>query len=150
MLHFHGLMGFAWLTGVNARAGLDAGLFVGGQHKFIFPEWLSLPDSLIKVQKTARFGGKVRIARENPAAVLPGAKSVGVKPSPDGGVADAGHQTGLDGVAANLGRAPAGEGNLTQAGQFAGQGFNLHHNFWGEKTGGDPVGEVPPSQPGVR
>jgi len=36
-------------------------------------------------------------------------------------------------------RAPA---HLMPAGQLTGQGFNLHHDFWGGKTGGGPVGGV--------
>jgi hypothetical protein len=50
----------------------------------------------------------------------------------------------------DLGHAPARQGHLLLTGQLTGQGFNLHHDFRGEKTGGGPVGGVPPSPPGVR
>jgi hypothetical protein len=53
-------------------------------------------------------------------------------------------------MAGDLGHAPTRQRHLLPAGQLTGQGFNLHHDFWGEKTGVGPVGGVPPSRPGVR
>ena len=88
--------------------------------------------------------------RKNPAAVLPGSDGVLVQPAPDGRIADAGHQSGLHGVAGDLRHAPPRQRHLLLTGQLTGQGFNLHHDFWGEKTGVDPIGGVPPSQAGVR
>jgi len=135
---------------MDASPSLDAGLFVGREHKFIPAQRLILPEPLIKVQETTGFGGKVRIARKNPAAVLPRPDGVLVQPAPDGRIADAGHQSGLNGLAGDLGHTPARQWDLMLAGQLTGQGFNLHHHFWGEKTGAGPVGEVPPSQSSVR
>src|SRR5437660_4914547 len=150
MLHLHGLMGLGWLAGMDAGSGLDAGLFVGREHKFILAQRLILPDSLIKVQQATGFGGKVRIPRENPATVLPRPNSVLAKPAPDGRIADAGHQSGFHGMAGDFGHAPTRQRHLTLAGQLTSQGLNFHHDFWGEKTEGDPVGGVPPSPPSVR
>ena len=135
---------------MDAGASLNAGLFIGGQHEFILAQPLVLPDSLIEVQQATGLGGKVRIPGKDPAAVLPRPKSVFVKPAPDGRVADAGHQPGFNGLASKLRHAPARQGHLMLTGQLASQGFNLHDDFWGEKTGGDPVAGVPPNRPNVR
>ncbi len=150
MLHLHGAMGLGWLARMDAGPSLDAGLFVGREHKFILAQRLILPDSLIKVQQAAGLDGKVRIARKNPAAVLPGPNGVLMKPAPDRRIADAGHQSRGHGMAGDLRHAPTRQRHLMLAGQLAGQGFNLHDDFWGKKTGGGPVEGVPPSQPGVR
>jgi hypothetical protein len=32
-------------------------------------------------------------------------------------------------------------------GQFTGESFDLHYQFWGEKPGGDPAEDVPPDPP---
>ena len=85
MLHFHGVMGTGLVRSRGCAApGLDAGLFIGREHKFILAQRLILPDSLIKVQEAAGFGGKIRIARKNPTAVLPRPNGVLVQPAPDG------------------------------------------------------------------
>src|ERR1039458_4352483 len=99
MLHLHRLLGPGWFGGMEARPSLDAGLFVGREHKLILAQRLILPDALIKIQEAAGFGGKVWIARKNPAAVLPRPDGILVQPAPDGRIADAGHQSGLHGMA---------------------------------------------------
>jgi hypothetical protein len=114
----------------------------------MFPRTRSPPSS--KVQETAGFSGEVRIARKNPAAVLPRPDGVLVQPAPDGRIADAGYQSGGNSMAGDLGHAPARQGHFLLTGQLARQGFNLHHDFRGGKTGDGPVGGVPPSPPGVR
>jgi hypothetical protein len=43
---------------MDAGSSLDAGLFVGGEPKFIIAQRLILPDSLIKIQKATGFGGR--------------------------------------------------------------------------------------------
>jgi hypothetical protein len=45
---------------------------------------------------------------------------------------------------------PSRQRDLMLAGQLAGQSFNLHHDFWGEKTGGGPVAAVLGGRASVR
>ena len=57
----------AWLrrqSRMDAAPGLDAGLFIGRDHKFIVFERLSFPLTLIEIQNPTRLGGKLRVAWE--------------------------------------------------------------------------------------
>ena len=54
-----------------AAAGLHTGLFIRREHEVIDTQRAALPHPLIQVQDLAGLGGKLRIARENPAAMLP-------------------------------------------------------------------------------
>ena len=51
--------------------------------------------------------------------------------------------------AAQIGAAPSRDGQSEGGGQLTGQGFNLDHYLWGEKTGGDPAESSPPDPSGV-
>jgi hypothetical protein len=61
---------------MNADARLNAGFLVGGDHVFIAAQRFALPAALVKVQDSSRFLLELRIAGENPTAVLPGADGV--------------------------------------------------------------------------
>ena len=78
---------------MQAKTGLNAGLFIGRNNIIIGPQRLVVPESLIKIQHALRLDFKVRVARENPTAVLPRPDGVLIQPTPDGSAADAGHQT---------------------------------------------------------
>ena len=67
----------------------------------------------------------------------------------DGGPADAGDQPGLAHLGGQIGAAPSRDGQSEGGGQLTGQGFNLDHYLWGEKTGGDPAESSPPDPSGV-
>src|SRR5881397_3711429 len=56
---------------MDAGAGLDAGLLIGGDHELILLEPPPLPDALIEVEDPPGLDSEIRVARENPAAVLP-------------------------------------------------------------------------------
>lgn len=142
----HGLAGLGWLAGMDASAGLDAGLFIGGKHKFIRLQGLALPGPRIEVQQSSGFGGEVRIAREDPTAVKPRSDGILMEPAPKRRLTDLGDQAGLADLLGQFGEAPAREGQAKLFGQFASQGFNLHDQFWGEKPGGGPGGGVLPTR----
>ncbi len=105
---------------MEAMTRLDAGFFVGRDHKFIFGERLSLPLTLVEIQNPTRFGGKVRVARENPTAMLPRTNRVFMQPAPQGGVAQLGDQATLANMMGQLVQTPAGQRHAMRGGQFAG------------------------------
>src|ERR1700756_1675833 len=57
---------------VEAHAGLDAGLLIRAEHVLVAAERLSVPFPLVKVEDPAGLEGEVRVAGEDPRAVLPG------------------------------------------------------------------------------
>jgi len=77
---------------MDAQAGLDTGLLVGRDDEFVVAQRLSLPAAIVQVQDPPGLGLEVRIARKDPAPVLPRANRVLVQPTPYRTVADAGHK----------------------------------------------------------
>ena len=69
-------------------ARLHAGLFVGGDDVVIGAQWGALPDAFVKIKDGSGLVGKVRIAREDPASMLPGPKGITAEPAPQSGTAD--------------------------------------------------------------
>ena len=133
---------------MNAAAGLHAGFLVRRDHKFIVLERFSFPLALVQIQNPAGFGGKVRVAGKNPAPMLPGTNGILVQPAPQRRLTQLRYQTALADMPSEFVQTPARERHLMLGRQFASQRLNLHE-FWGEKTGGDPVGHVLPSPPDV-
>ena len=54
---------------------MNAGLFVCGDDVIIGTQWSALPDAFVKIQDGSGFVGKVGIAREDPASMLPRAQA---------------------------------------------------------------------------
>src|SRR5690242_5578444 len=104
---------------MEAAACLDAGLFVGREDKFVLVQFLSLPLALVEIQNPTGFEGKLRIAWENPAAMLPRTNGVLMQPSPQRGVAQLGDQTALADVLSQLVQTPAREWDVVGGGEFA-------------------------------
>ncbi len=75
---------------VDAAAGLDAGLLVGGEHEIVSTERLAFPETLVEVQEGAGFLEEARVARKDPGAMTPRAERVTTEPTPDSGAADLG------------------------------------------------------------
>ena len=59
-----------------AAAGLNAGLFIGGDDEFVVLQRAALPLAGVQIQYAPGLGGEIRIAREDPTAVIPRANSV--------------------------------------------------------------------------
>ena len=74
-----------------AHACLDAGFLVGADDAVVAFQALSLPFPRVEVEDASGLGGEVRIPREDPRAVLPGADGIFVEPPPHCFVADGGH-----------------------------------------------------------
>jgi len=128
---------------------LNAGFFIRGEDEFVGAEFTALPEALVQIQDPSGLGFEMRVSREDPAAVLPGTDGVLAQPSPDGGVTDGCRQAAGADLGAEFGHAPARKGHTETMGQFAGDGFNAHDQFRGEKPGvGRGVGSLP-SRPNV-
>ncbi len=77
--------GSAWPAGVRgmlAAAGLNAGLFICGDHEFVIFQCAALPLAGIQIQHTASLVGEIRIAWKDPTAVIPGSNGVFMEPTP--------------------------------------------------------------------
>src|SRR6266699_2867889 len=101
-------------------------------------------DALVQIQNSSGLRFEMQVTRKNPAAVLPRTDGVLVQPSPDGGVTEGCCQTAGANMGAEFRYAPARKGRTDATGKFAGDGFNLHDQFWRGKRGGDRgVGSLP-------
>ena len=91
VLDMHGL---AWPAGVRemlAAAGLNAGLFIGRDHKLILLQAGTLPLTSIEVQNASCLGGEIGIAWKDPTAVIPRSNGVIMEPAPQRTTANRGH-----------------------------------------------------------
>jgi len=75
----------SWLF---AATSLNAGLFVRGDDVVVRAQWGALPNALIKIEDGSGFVGEPRIAGEDPASMLPGAKGIAAEPTPQSSAAD--------------------------------------------------------------
>lgn len=132
---------------MDAAASLNAGLFVGGDHEFIGLQRLVTPAAGIQIEDAAGLDGKQGVARKDPTAVIPGPNGILMKPAPDRAVGDGGDQAGLTDLPSDVRSIPMRKRKPMGGGQFTGESLDLHHQFWGEKPGGDPDEEVLPGPP---
>ena len=128
---------------------MNTGLFVGREHEFIVLQILALPVTLLEVQNPTGFEGKIGSAWKQPTAMLPRTNGIFMQPAPKRRATHLGDQARGAHVLPQFVQTPAGERDVLGGGQFARQGFNLHDEFWGKRTGGDPIGNVLPIRPGV-
>lgn len=73
---------------VFADTGLDTGFLIGREHKLFSLQRFALPLFGVEVEDAPGLGRKLRIAREDPCAVPPGADGVFMEPPPHCLVAD--------------------------------------------------------------
>lgn len=92
---------------MTSMSGLDTGLFICGENKFVIFEWTSIPHLLVQIEDGTGFLSELGVARKNPGSVLPGADGIFVEPPPHGAATDGGDQAGLTGISGNVLRAPA-------------------------------------------
>lgn len=133
VLHAHRLARPSWQARMDALARLDAGLLVGGDDELVLAQRLPLPAPLVQVQDAPGLGLEMRIARKDPAAVLPGADCVFVQPSPDRAVADARHQARALRVSRHIGHAEPRQRQTQGGRQFARERLDLNRELWGER-----------------
>ena len=131
-------------SGMLAASGLDAGLLVGRDDKFIVFEGFTVPGALIQIQDPAGLDGEGRVAGEDPAAVVPGADGVLMEPPPNRAARDSGNQTGIADLTGDVRSVPVGERDAMSSWRLASRRLNLNDQFWGEKPGDDPGGSARP------
>jgi len=148
VLDTHGTMRLWGRSGMDAASRLNAGLFVGADHEFIDSQGLAAPSVGIQIEDAAGLGGKLWIPGKDPTAVMPGPNRILMEPAPDRAAGDGGDQAGLTDLPSNVRRVPLRKGETVGSRQFTGESFDLDHQFWGEKPGGDP-GEAVPANPPV-
>jgi hypothetical protein len=129
-----------------ASASLNTGFLIGGDDKFVIAEGLSVPETMVKIQDRYGFDQKIWISWKDPTPMLPGTYGIGMKPTPNRGIANGGDQTGLSDLRGQIRQTPAREREVMSSGKFASQSLNLNDQFWGEKPGGGPVAIVPPNR----
>src|SRR3984893_1306468 len=138
MLDMHGSARAATRRDVFAAASLNARCFIGGDDELVILQRRALPLSGIQIQYAPGLGGEVWVAREYPTAMVPGPNGVFMQPAPKHAAADRGNQTALLDLLNQITGAPAGQRSTVLDRQFTRQRFNLNHEIWGKKSGGDP------------
>jgi len=123
---------------MSSLPSLDAGFLIRADDEFVLSERAISPTSLVEIQDGAGFGGEVRVARENPTPMLPGADGVFTEPAPDGGVTDRGNKSGSAHVLGEFRHAPARQRNAQGSRQLASDGLNFDEQLWGERPGDAP------------
>jgi len=118
--------------GVNASSGLDAGFLVCRDDELVHPQRSTVPSAGVEIEDASRFGAKVGILGEDPAAVTPRADRVLAEPAPEGGLCDGGHNPTSNDQALELREAQPGKGQTQPMGQLTGQGLDLDHDAGGE------------------
>ena len=146
MFHLHGQTGLGWHSLMASPSGLNTGFLIGRQNELVILQRTSLPNSFVQIQNAPSFLREVGIARENPAAVLPGPDRIIVEPAPDGRAANRCNNARLNCLGGQIPCAPSRERNLMDRGKFTGQRLDLNDHRWGEKPVGGPGEEVPPTR----
>jgi hypothetical protein len=90
---------------MQAYTCLNAGLLVGADHELVGAQALPLPATGVQIQDACGLGLELGIAREDPAAMLPGSDGVFVQPAPHGAIADARDQPTLFDFSPHVGHA---------------------------------------------
>ena len=116
---------------MDAAAGLDAGLFVSGEHEIAGAQRLAFPETLVEIQDGAGFLDEARVAWKDPGAMTPRAERVATEPSPDGGAADLGDQTLCQHFLADVLHRKPGQRQSQAVWQLTGEGLDLD-----DETGG--------------
>ena len=110
---------------------MNTGLFVCADDVIIGTQWNALPDALIKIEDGPGFGGKVRIAREDPASMFPGDKGIATEPAPQSSAADLSDQALRNNVPADFLDREPGQWEPEGMRKLAGECLNLN-----DETGG--------------
>ncbi len=102
-----------------------------------------------KASNASGFLLELRIAGEDPTAVVPGTDRILVQPTPERGAADLCDNAATGDFPHQVAATETGQGQTGRRRQFAGQGFNLDDDFWGGKRAGARVAVHQPNQRGV-
>jgi hypothetical protein len=89
--------------GTAATTGLDGGLLIRGDDVLVFAERGTVENTGVQIQDSLSGGAEVRVAEEDPGAVLPGLERVGLEPAAHRGGGDRVGDGAGDGLARELG-----------------------------------------------
>ena len=123
--------------GVFADAGLNTGFLVGREHEVTAAQGRAVPAAFVEVEHTAGLGGKVWIARKDPASVSPGTNRVAAEPAPEGRPADSRHDTFGHDLALDLGDRESRQRQAASMWELAGERLNVDDDAGG-KSGSVP------------
>ena len=140
VLNAHRLTRLGGQARMDTQASLDAGLLVGGDDELVVAQGLSLPAPLVQIQDSRGLGLEVRIARKDPASMLPRSNRVLVQPTPHRAVADAGHQARTLRLSRHVGDAESRQRQAQGRRPLASERLDLNRELWGERPGGVPGG----------
>src|SRR5260370_20118378 len=143
VLDANGTVGSGRQGGLFPAAGLNAGLFVGRDDVVVSAQRSAFPDAFVQIEDRTGFVGKVGIAREDPASMLPGAKGIAAEPAPQRSAADLGNQALRNYVLADLLDREAGQRKSEAGRELASPGLYLHAQAGGESRRFAP----PPARP---
>jgi len=115
------------------HARLNAGLLVRREHKLIVGQRLSFPHPFVQVKNPPSLNGEARVAREDPAPMLPGANRVFMKPAPDRTIPDGCDQARPAYFCGDVADTETGKRQAALGRQLTGQGFDLHDHLRGGK-----------------
>ena len=113
-------------------ARLNAGLFVCGNAVVIGAQWRALPNAFVKIKDGSGLVGKVRIARKDPASMLPRSQRITAEPAPQSGAADLCDQALRNHMLPNFLDREPGQGKAERVRKFAGQSLNLNDEAGGK------------------
>ena len=131
------------LAGMLARAGLDRRLLIRAHHEIAGLQQFPLPPALVQVQDPTRLLGELRVAREDPRAIVPRANRVLPQPPPDRDRRDRRDDPALDRLPGELSARPARERNALLGRQLACQRLDLGHLRRGKNAAADPAVVAP-------
>lgn len=117
---------------VFASPSLNAGLLVSAQNVIARPQCCTFPTALVKLEDTTSLAGKLRIAREYPATVMPGPQRVLAEPAPEGGATDLRDDAARHRLVAQFGDGPARQRQTSATRQLTGQRLDRHRDTGGK------------------
>ena len=149
VFHLHGRSGAGRLRRMATQARLDAGLLVRREHVRGRPQGDPRPEAGIEVEDRGGLGSEVRVPREEPTPVAPGAQRIGLQPAGDGRAAYCRHQA-LGQDLLTQGRVgPAGQGHAAPGGQFTRERLDGDDHAGGESGLGARRAAAPPARTGA-
>jgi hypothetical protein len=134
---------------MDPRAGLDRGLLITTHHEVAGLKQLPVPAPLVQIEDPAGLLRELRVAREDPGAVVPRADRVLAQPPPDRDGRDRRDDPTLDRLEGQLSAGPARERHALLGRQLARHRLDLGDLRRGKNAAVDPTA-VSPRAPGGR
>ena len=127
--------GFPWAGregAMESATGLNAGLFVGGEHIIPGPQGLSLPEALIEIEDGTGLFDKQGITRKNPGSIPPRTDGIFAEPAPNRRPADFRHPSLFEDFLPDVGEGEARQRQPQSMRQFTSESLYLNDNGGGK------------------